>query len=123
MPRLNRYIGSSGGWPAGDLFTPLTFLMYNLGDFLGRSLAGYRRKPVGTGFLAIYAVFRASLIPALAFCNVITPHPWVFAAYFRSPHSSPALVQFDPELSNSISEDHRLPFASTGVSVSESVFL
>jgi hypothetical protein len=67
----------------GDLFTPLTFLMYNLGDFLGRSLAGYQKKPLRTAPLVMYAVARAALIPALAFCNVITPHPWIFFAYFK----------------------------------------
>ena len=65
--------------PAGDLFTPLLFLLFNLGDLLGRLLSGigpYVRTSPRPSVLVGYALSRVALAAALIFCHVVTPHAW-----------------------------------------------
>ena len=65
--------------PAGDLFTPLLFLLFNLGDLLGRLLSGigpYVHKSPRPSMLMGYALSRIVLAAALIFCHVVTPHAW-----------------------------------------------
>ena len=64
---------------AGDLWTPLLFLLFNGGDLGGRLLAGIgqqQHRPPGTGALLTYALSRVVLVIGLLLCHVITPHPW-----------------------------------------------
>ena len=71
---------------AGDLFTPLLFLLFNMGDLLGRLLSGigaYVHKSPPPGLLMGYALSRIVLAAALVFCHVVTPHAWRAPELFR----------------------------------------
>ena len=73
-------------WPAGDLFTPLLFLLFNVGDLLGRLLSGvgaYVHKSPPASLLMGYALSRIALAAALVFCHVVTPHAWRAPELFR----------------------------------------
>ncbi|CAK0783744.1 hypothetical protein CVIRNUC_006943 [Coccomyxa viridis] len=72
---------------AGDLFTPLLFLLFNLGDLLGRLLSGigpYVHKSPRPSMLMGYALSRIVLAAALIFCHVVTPHAWRAPEVFGS---------------------------------------
>ncbi|CAL5222718.1 g5121 [Coccomyxa viridis] len=72
---------------SGDLFTPLLFLLFNMGDLLGRLLSGigaYVHKSPPTSLLMGYALSRIVLAAALVFCHVVTPHAWRAPELFRS---------------------------------------
>lgn len=76
---------------AGDLFTPMLFLLFNLGDLLGRLLSGvgaYAHKSPPAGILIGYSLCRAVLAAALLFCHVVTPHAWRLPELFRSALSA-----------------------------------
>ena len=71
---------------AGDLWTPLLFLVFNGGDTLGRCLAAlgpwHERSPrVGT--LLAYALARLVLVAGQLLCHVVTPRPWRLPDLFR----------------------------------------
>lgn len=71
---------------AGDLFTPLLFLLFNLGDLLGRLLSGtgpYVHRSPRESLLMGYALGRVVLAVALVFCHVVTPHAWHASELFR----------------------------------------
>ena len=71
----------------GDLFMPMLFLLFNLGDLLGRLLSGvgaYAHKSPPAGVLMAYALCRSMLAAALLFCHVVTPHAWRLPELFRS---------------------------------------
>ncbi len=64
---------------AGDLWTPLMFLLFNGGDLGGRLQAGIgqqQHRAPGTVALLTYALSRMVLVIGLLLCHVITPHPW-----------------------------------------------
>jgi equilibrative nucleoside transporter 1/2/3 len=64
---------------AGDLFVPFIFLVFNVGDFCGRLLAGlppWRTRPPRMAFLIAYSAARALLVVGLVFCNVVTASLW-----------------------------------------------
>jgi hypothetical protein len=61
----------------GDLFVPLTFLAFNLGDLGGRLLAGLRRGgPPAPRALAAYLAARGAIAAALLLCHVTPPAAW-----------------------------------------------
>ena len=65
---------------------PLMFLCFNVGDLLGRGLAGvgpWAKHSPPTPVLLVYAVARGGLLAALMLCNVITPHSWALPVLFR----------------------------------------
>jgi len=73
-------------WIAGDLFTTLLFLLFNLGDLVGRLLSGigaYVNKSPPASMLMGYALSRIVLAAALVFCHVVTPHTWRAPEVFR----------------------------------------
>ena len=73
-------------WTAGDLFTPLLFLLFNLGDLVGRLLSGigpYVNKSPPATMLVGYSLSRIVLAAALVFCHVVTPHTWRAPEVFR----------------------------------------
>lgn len=73
-----------GGRVYGDLFTPLTFLLFNIGDFVGRLLAGvWPQRAPEAGPMLVGVVARTVLMPLLLLCNVIRPHSWALPRVFR----------------------------------------
>ncbi|CAL8462012.1 g1543 [Coccomyxa elongata] len=77
----------AAGRLAGDLWTPLLFLLFNGGDLGGRLLAGIgqqQHRAPGTGALLTYALTRVVLVTGLLLCHVITPHPWRLPELVRS---------------------------------------
>lgn len=50
------------------------FLTYNVGDFVGRTLAGLIKRPkaskLGSVFVLVTALLRLGFIPAFLFCNI-----------------------------------------------------
>lgn len=63
----------------GELFVPFVFVLFNLGDLLGRAVAGrgpWAVAPPPAPALLLYAVARAGIAAALLLCNVVTPHAW-----------------------------------------------
>ncbi|KAA8915468.1 hypothetical protein TRICI_002389 [Trichomonascus ciferrii] len=54
-----------------ELFVPLSFLVWNLGDLGGRVLCGYEQYVVKSSHrFVFYAILRLSFIPAYLLCNV-----------------------------------------------------
>uniref|UniRef100_A0A7S3D4S5 Nucleoside transporter n=1 Tax=Palpitomonas bilix TaxID=652834 RepID=A0A7S3D4S5_9EUKA len=67
----NRLPSPPAGRFFGDLFVPSLFLLFNVGDFIGRTLAGFIRfRGRGIKLLWVPAVIRAGLVPLLLLCNV-----------------------------------------------------
>jgi equilibrative nucleoside transporter 1/2/3 len=63
----------------GDLFVPVLFVLFSLGDLCGRVMSSWgpwgRRPPPALALLA-YALARGVLVVALMVCHVVTPTPW-----------------------------------------------
>jgi len=58
---------------------PFIFVLFNLGDLLGRYGAGlgpWAANAPRASLLLAYAGARALLAAALLLCNVVTPHAW-----------------------------------------------
>ena len=62
---------------------PFIFLLFNLGDCLGRLTAGLSRSAPATWGLALYCTARCALVPAILSCNLVTPHQWLLPLVFR----------------------------------------
>lgn len=62
---------------------PLSFVLFNGGDFVGRFAGGLHRQPPETVLLWTYAVLRLALVAGLMLCHVITPSPWLLPDVFR----------------------------------------
>ncbi|KXZ48068.1 hypothetical protein GPECTOR_30g163 [Gonium pectorale] len=79
----------------GDLFVPLLFVLFSLGDFLGRFLSGYgpwaRGAPKPLSILG-YAVLRCGVAAAILFCHLVTPTPWLLDEYLRKDYWPWAVV-------------------------------
>lgn len=77
---------TSAGRLYGDLFVPLIFVLFNVGDFLGRSLAGYgpwaRGAPVPFSILA-YSLLRGALAAGFMFCHLVMPTSWKLPQFFE----------------------------------------
>ncbi|GIL90052.1 hypothetical protein Vretimale_18111 [Volvox reticuliferus] len=73
----------------GDLFVPLLFVLFSLGDFLGRFLSGYgpwaHGAPKPLSILA-YAVLRCGVAAAVLFCHLVTPTPWLLDEYLSQDY-------------------------------------
>ncbi|MEW5311898.1 MAG: hypothetical protein WDW38_003575 [Sanguina aurantia] len=71
--------GPLGGRLFGDLFVPLLYVMFSVGDFLGRLMSGYgpwaRAAPKPLSIL-FYSVVRAGITAAVLFCHLVTPTSW-----------------------------------------------
>lgn len=79
----------------GDLFVPFSFVLFNLGDVLGRVAAGlgpWARTSPPLHFLGLYAAARLVLPVALVFCNVITPAGWVVPPLLGGNDAWPMLL-------------------------------
>eukprot|EP00696_Hemimastix_kukwesjijk_P002750 gnl/Hemi2/13370_TR4592_c0_g6_i1.p1 gnl/Hemi2/13370_TR4592_c0_g6~~gnl/Hemi2/13370_TR4592_c0_g6_i1.p1 ORF type:complete len:480 (-),score=121.80 gnl/Hemi2/13370_TR4592_c0_g6_i1:140-1405(-) len=54
-----------------SLFTPLTFVVFALGDFFGRSLLGFRALHISKRLIFILSVVRGLFIPFMMMSNVV----------------------------------------------------
>ena len=67
---------SESSW-AIDYFTPVcVFLLFNVGDLIGRSLASWIKLPgrsaLGKGLVLVLSVSRIAFIPLFMYCNIVT---------------------------------------------------
>ncbi|KAG2490316.1 hypothetical protein HYH03_011267 [Edaphochlamys debaryana] len=73
----------------GDLFVPLLFVLFSLGDFLGRFLSGYgpwaHGAPKPLSILA-YSVLRCAVAAAVLFCHLVTPTRWLLQEYLSKDY-------------------------------------
>lgn len=78
---------TAAGRLAGDLFVPVMFVAFNVGDFCGRLIASvgpWSRKPPAASVVISYALLRAAFLLVFIFCNVITPQKWSVPTLLRS---------------------------------------
>ena len=67
---------SESAW-ARDYFTPVcVFLLFNVGDLVGRSLASWIKLPgrsaLGKGLVLVLSVSRIAFVPLFMYCNIVT---------------------------------------------------
>ena len=62
---------------------PSIFLLFNLGDCLGRLAAGTSRSAPASWALALYCLGRCMLVPAILCCSLVTPHRWLLPVVFK----------------------------------------
>ncbi|KAL6749212.1 nucleoside transporter-domain-containing protein [Haematococcus lacustris] len=76
---------TSSGRLTGDLFVPMLYVVFSLGDYFGRVLSGYgpwgRGAPKPLSVLA-YSLLRGLFAAAILFCHVVTPSYWRLPTYF-----------------------------------------
>jgi len=75
-----------GGRIFGDLWTPLSFVLYNGGDMFGRMLCGYgpwAHKPPQSKSLIGLSTLRLLFIPLILGCNIVRDGGWHFPYLFR----------------------------------------
>lgn len=70
---------TSAGRLSGDLFVPFLFVLFAVGDYLGRMFSGY--GPWATGApkpftILTYSILRAVIAGGCLFCHVVTPTAW-----------------------------------------------
>ncbi|KAK9821266.1 hypothetical protein WJX74_005355 [Apatococcus lobatus] len=72
----------------GDLFVPLLFLLFNLGDFLGRILVPWDpwlgQKPPPASTLIAYGLARLLFVAGFACCRIVSAGNWQAPLLFRS---------------------------------------
>eukprot|EP00878_Enallax_costatus_P018220 GHUV01019173.1.p1 GENE.GHUV01019173.1~~GHUV01019173.1.p1 ORF type:complete len:374 (+),score=44.08 GHUV01019173.1:356-1477(+) len=71
----------------GDLFVPMTFLVFGVGDVLGRiasSWGPWGRRPPASLSLFTYASLRLGIAAAIMYCHVITPAAWTLPTLFHN---------------------------------------
>jgi hypothetical protein len=89
--------GHAGIWGrlTGDLFTPLTFVAFGVGDLLGRvasSWGPWGRRPPAAAWLLLYALARGGVAGGILVCNVVTPTPWRLPVLVHSDWGSLGLI-------------------------------
>ncbi|KAF5831381.1 hypothetical protein DUNSADRAFT_13197 [Dunaliella salina] len=81
----------------GDLFVPLLYVVFAVGDFVGRAFAGHgpwaHGLPKPLSVLA-YAIGRCAIGAGLLFCHVVTPNVWLLTQYFDVDLAPMALMFF-----------------------------
>ena len=80
---------NSGSTWAIDYFTPVcVFLLFNVGDLVGRSLASWIKLPgrstFGKALVMISSISRIGFIPLFVFCNIVTENRSAKKALFAS---------------------------------------
>eukprot|EP00798_Chlamydomonas_sp_ICE-L_P016322 gene16322-22512_t len=68
----------------GDLFVPVLYVLFSVGDYLGRLLSGY--GPWGRGMpkpltLLFYAFCRIAIAFGILFCHIVTPTHWLLPEF------------------------------------------
>lgn len=79
----------------GDLFVPVTFVAFGLGDLFGRiasSWGPWGRRPPAAGSLLVYSLLRFGLGAGILCCNVVTPVPWRLPVYVHTDWASLGLI-------------------------------
>lgn len=79
----------------GDLFVPVTFVAFGLGDLCGRiasSWGPWGRRPPAAGSLLVYSLLRFGLGAGILCCNVVTPVPWRLPVYVHTDWASLGLI-------------------------------
>uniref|UniRef100_A0A7S0WNE4 Equilibrative nucleoside transporter n=1 Tax=Chlamydomonas leiostraca TaxID=1034604 RepID=A0A7S0WNE4_9CHLO len=80
---------------AGDLFVPLLYVLFAIGDFLGRTMSGM--GPWGKGApkplsILTYSILRATIAGGILFCNVVTPATWQLPQYLNADWAPLAII-------------------------------
>lgn len=76
---------------SGDLFVPFMYVLFNLGDFLGRAASGlgpWRRQAPSGAQLTVYCLLRCGCAAALLLCHVVTPSTWQLRPLFGADWQS-----------------------------------
>lgn len=79
----------------GDLFVPVTFVAFGLGDLFGRiasSWGPWGRRPPAAASLLLYAVLRFAIAAGILCCNVVTPTPWKLPVLVNTDWASLGLI-------------------------------
>jgi hypothetical protein len=79
----------------GDLFTPITFVAFGVGDLIGRvasSWGPWGRRPPAAAALLVYALARFGIGAGILVCNVVTPAPWRLPVLVHSDWASLGLI-------------------------------
>lgn len=79
----------------GDLFVPLTFVAFGVGDLLGRiasSWGPWGRRPPAPASLLLYALLRFGVAGGILVCNVVTPAPWKLPVLVHTDYASLGLI-------------------------------
>ncbi|KAF8065938.1 hypothetical protein HT031_002999 [Scenedesmus sp. PABB004] len=79
--------GGRWGRVTGDLFVPITFVVFGVGDLAGRiasSWGPWGAAPPPALSLLAYALARFGLLGAILFCHVVTPTAWALPTLFPS---------------------------------------
>lgn len=70
----------------GDLWTPLSFVLYNGGDMVGRMLCGigaWAHRPPQSSSLIALSTLRIVFVPLILCCNIVRDGGWHFPYIFR----------------------------------------
>lgn len=79
----------------GDLFVPITFVAFGLGDLFGRiasSWGPWGRRPPAAAALLFYSLLRFGIAASILCCNVVTPTPWKLPVLVHSDWGSLGLI-------------------------------
>jgi equilibrative nucleoside transporter 1/2/3 len=86
---------ADAGRYAGNLFVPSMYVVFSLGDFSGRLLAGCgpwgRAAPQPLALLA-YSLLRTALAAGFLLCHVVTPTRWTLPELLRRDEHPVALI-------------------------------
>ena len=61
---------------------PGLFVLFNMGDCLGRLAAGLSRVAPASWLMTMYCCARLVLVPAILCCHLVTPHQWMVPLVF-----------------------------------------
>lgn len=78
---------SKYGRISGDLFVPITFVVFGVGDLTGRIISSWGpwgRRPPAAFSLLVYSLARFGIAGAILFCHVITPTEWKLPTVFHN---------------------------------------
>lgn len=87
----------SGIWGrlSGDLFVPVTFVAFGIGDLIGRiasSWGPWGRRPPAAASLLLYSLLRFGLAGGILCCNVVTPSAWKLPVLVHTDWASLGLI-------------------------------
>jgi hypothetical protein len=80
-------VDSRFGRITGDLFVPITFVVFGVGDLTGRIISSWGpwgRRPPAPLSLFVYALLRFGIAYGILHCNVVTPTLWQLPTLFHN---------------------------------------
>ncbi|WIA37582.1 hypothetical protein OEZ86_014488 [Tetradesmus obliquus] len=80
-------VDSRFGRITGDLFVPITFVVFGVGDLTGRIISSWGpwgRRPPAPLSLLLYALLRFGIAYAILHCHVVTPTLWQLPTLFHN---------------------------------------